>query len=281
MQKKKAYLPALLAAVLLPALIVAGCGTGRQAENGGPGDGSAETGTLIFTANGEEFIREGFLSKDGWALTFTNAYVTLAGITAYQTDPPYDTEQGWDLTYQAKVELPGPYTVDLAGPESDPVLVDQISGAPAGRYNALAWEMVQAPIGPAAGYTIMLTGRAEKDGRSIDFILRLEKEVAYLGGEYIGDERKGILSAGGSAELEMTFHFDHLFGNGEEPAVDPLNLAALGFDPIAALAVDGSVDVDMAALQGTLSSEDYAKLPAILEHLAHVGEGHCLARIIE
>lgn len=275
-------LAAVLALFLFSLMLLTGCAADKAADNGGAVTGqTAETGTLVFTANGEEYIREGFLAKDGWELTFDHTYITISGITAYQTDPPYDTEQGWEIDYPVKAELAGVYTVDLADSDADPALVGEVAVVPAGRYNALSWEMVRALEGPAAGYMLVLAGQAEKGDQLIDFVLRFEKEVAYLGGEYIGDERKGILSAGGSAELEMTFHFDHLFGDGEEDADDPLNLAAFGFDPIAALAVDGTVNVNMADLQVSLSGEDYELLVSILTHLAHVGEGHCLARFME
>ena len=240
----------------------------------------AETGSLLFTAQGEEFIREGFLSKDGWELSFDQAYVTLGSITAYQSNPPYDTDQGWDISYDVKIELSGIHTANLADAESDPAELEELAAVPAGHYNAISWEMVRAPSGPSAGYSLYLIGQAEKDGRVIAFTLGLEQEVAYLGGDYIGDERKGIVAPGGSAELEMTFHFDHLFGDGEEDPDDPMNLEALGFEPLAALAVDGAVEADLAFLEQALSAADYELLLSILTHLAHVGEGHCLAQFI-
>ncbi|MEW5784524.1 MAG: DUF4382 domain-containing protein [Bacillota bacterium] len=266
---------------LLSFLLLAGCAADPEAAKD-PGNGEPEeTGTLVFTANGEAFVREGFLSKDGWSLTFDHAYITVSGVTAYQTEPPYDTEQGWDIDYQVKVELPGVYTVDLANPDADPAILKEEAAAPAGRYHALSWEMAQASEGPAKGYMLYLVGKAEKGSEVIQFVLRLEKEVAYIGGEYIGDERKGILAAGDSAEMEMTFHFDHLFGDGAADENDSLNREALGFDPLAALAVDGLVDVSLAELQDDLSAADYQLLVSILTHLAHVGEGHCLAKFLE
>lgn len=267
--------------IVLTFLLVAGCAGDQEGENGAENGTAAETGTLVFTANGEEFVREGFLTKDGWDITFEHAYVTLGGITAYQTDPPYDVGQGWDINYLVKVELPGTYTVDLADPEADPAVVAEETAAPAGRYNALSWNLVRATEGPAEGSVLLLAGRAVRGEEEIEFVLRLDEEVAYLGGEYIGDERKGILAAGGTAEVEMTFHFDHLFGDGTEDENDPLNLDALGFDPLAALAVDGKVEVNTASLRESLDSEHFELLQAIMTHLAHVGEGHCLARFLE
>ena len=243
----------------------------------------AETGTLIFTANGEEFIRDGFVCKDGWELSFDHAYVTIASIAAFQTDPPYDTDMGWDFEdlVQTRVDLAGVHTVDLASTDADPVVLGEVAAVPAGRYNALSWELVRAPQGPAKGFVVLLIGKAEKNGEVIDFKLGLDREAAYLGGEYVGDERKGILQAGSSAEVEMTFHFDHLFGDFDEDQDDELNEEALGFGPLAVLAAEGKLEVSLSELKNKLSADDYELLVAVMTHLAHVGEGHCLAAFPE
>ncbi|MGM0689744.1 MAG: DUF4382 domain-containing protein [Bacillota bacterium] len=279
----KKYGTILLAVILLAYVLFSfGCGSEAPGTNDHSDVDPASFGTLTFTANGEEFIREGFLSKDGWDLTFDQAYVTMSGITAYQTEPPYDTDQGWDIDYQVKVELDGIYTVNLALPASDPAELGEFTEVPAGHFNAISWIMVRAVEGPSAGYSLFLTGQAEKDGRVIDFTLGIEQEVAYLGGDYIGDERKGIVIPGGNAEVEMTYHFDHLFGDGEEDPDDPLNKEALGFEPLAELASsDGVFEADLASLEGALSPADFELLLSILTHFGHVGEGHCLARFID
>lgn len=258
-------------------LLAAGCVTTTEQMK------SAETGKLVFTANGEEFIREGFTCKDGWHLSFDHAYVTITAIAAFQTDPPYDTAKGWDFEdlVQTRVDLAGVHTVDLASPDADPAVAGEVAAAPAGRYNALYWELVRAPQGPAKGFVILLIGRAEKNGEAIEFKIGLDREVAYLGGEYVGDERKGILQAGSSAEVEMTFHFDHLFGDYDEDLDDELNEEALGFGPLAALAVGGRLEVSLSELENLLSADDYELLVAVMTHLAHVGEGHCLAAFLE
>lgn len=269
--------------VLITVLLMVGCAAKEEVEKDLPADSEAvQTGTLTFTANGEEFIREGFICKDGWELSFEHAYVTLASISAFQTEPPYDTSQGWGIDEMAveRVDLGGAYTLDLAAPDADPVVVGEVDAVTAGRYNALYWELVRAHTGPAEGYVVLLIGKAEKDGEVIDFSLGLDKEVAYLGGEYVGDERKGILQAGGTADVEMTFHFDHLFGDFGEDQNNDINMEALGFGPLAAVASDGMLDVSLSELQTLLSAEDYQLLEAVMTHLAHVGEGHCLASFL-
>ncbi len=237
---------------------------------------SAEPGTLQIRANGEDFVRQGFVSKDGWAISFDNLYVNLAEPVAYQTDPPFDPDAGDDLQANAEAGLGKAITVDLAeGDENaEPVLVGEID-APAGQYNALSWKMVPATDGPAAGNTLLLIGTAQKDDETVNFNIKLDPEYTYTCGEFVGDERKGVLEAGGTADVEATFHFDHIFGDGDAPVDDPINTGALGFEPLAALAAGGELDVDMTMLEEQLSPEDYSLLEETVAGLGHVGEGHC------
>ncbi len=246
------------------------------AESSPATTGTTDTGTLEIRANGEDFVRQGFTSKDGWKISFENVYTTLSDITAYQTEPPYDPQKDKDLRAKQQVRLDKPQTVDLAmGDEkAEPVLVGEVS-APAGRYNALSWRMVKPAEGPAKGYPLLLRGKATKDGKTVDFTLRIDQEMAFSCGDFVGDDRKGILKPGDRADLEATFHFDHLFGDADTPMTDDLNRKALGFEPLAAIAQNGKLDVDMSALKQQLSPEDFKKLEAILPSLGHVGEGHC------
>jgi len=117
--------------------------------------------------------------------------------------------------------------------------------------------------------------------------------VAFTCGEYVGEERKGFVRVGQVADLEVTFHFDHLFGDGSLPPNDSLNQAALGFAPLvkldpvsleqrlaasAARSTGGGSDlleVDWGDLQE--GSPAAKAVLEILHHLGHVGEGHCRA----
>lgn len=239
---------------------------------------SGETGTLEIRANGEDFVRQGFTTKDGWQIDFDHVYVNLDQVTAYQTDPPFNPESTPSAQPQSKaeVQLEGINTVDLAeGDENaEPIVVGEVP-APVGRYNALSWQMVKAPDGPAAGYPLVMQGTATKDGQTVNFDLRIDEELGFTCGDFVGDDRKGILTAGNAADLEATFHFDHLFGDADTPADDALNTDALGFEPLAAVAQNGQLDADLATLREQLSQEDYTKLVEILPSLGHVGEGHC------
>lgn len=222
----------------------------------------AEAGTLQFYANGEELATEGFvapeLTKDGWKMTFSHVFVVLSEITAYQADPPYNADSDKAIKAVETVSLKGVHVVDLAaGSEDDPpVLVGEATEAPAGHYNALSWKMVSDPDGPLSGYTMFLTGIAEKDGQKVTFQIRTAEESTYTCGEFVGDERKGFLTEDGVADIQMTFHLDHVFGRADKDADDPMNRKALGFAPFA----DAS-KVHEIKLKGM--------------HIGHAGEGHC------
>jgi hypothetical protein len=242
---KKLVLVLSIIVLLVTTTILSGC------------TGGGETGTLQFYANGEDFVRQGFVSKDGWSIAFDHVYITLANITAYQTDPPYEPHTGDSINGKVTVGLDQVYTVDLAegGEDAPPLLVGEVPDAPAGHYNAIFWKMAKATSGSAAGYSLVMIGTAQKDGQTVDFTINVDDVCEYSCGEYVGDERKGIVTDGGTADLEMTFHFDHIFGDAETPPDDELNLGAVGFEPFTG---GGQVDLNMSEF-----------------HLGHVGEGHC------
>lgn len=264
--------------ILLALLIlftVVGCG-GAPTEEAPQPLANENMGTLEFTANGEDFVRQGFTSKDGWNISFDNIWVNLTDVTAYQSNPPYEPKMENNIEAEQVIQLPDNYVVDLAAGDenADPIPVNQVT-APAGRYNALSWQMVPATDGDLAGYSLMMAGTAEKDGESLQFTIGVEKSYSNLCGEFVGDERKGILTADNAANLEMTFHFDHVFGDGALPADDSLNELAPGFEPFASVAENGVIDTDLAALADALPEDSYEMLLDILPTLGHTGEGHC------
>ncbi|TVQ42650.1 MAG: DUF4382 domain-containing protein [Gloeocapsa sp. DLM2.Bin57] len=231
---------------------------------------ATEDGKLSLVAEGEDFVREGFTTKDNWQIEFDHVYVTLAEIKAFQTEPPFDPATDNPLEPVVTVVLlERSKTVDLATTD-EVVVVAQIQ-APPGHYNALSWKVTPSE----EGATILLQGTATRDGETINFNIAIAQPLEYTCGEYIGDERKGIVITGGEAELETTFHFDHIFGDADKPADDPLNTDALGFDPLAALAQNGELVIDSATLQAQLSPQDYETLTKAIASLGHVGEGHC------
>ena len=240
-------------------------------------NGCAGNGALQLIANGEDFVRQGFVSKDGWHINFDHVYINLSDIAGYQTEPPYDPHAGGEVQVKAKAALAGAHTVDLAegGPDADPIRVGLVADAPAGHYNAIGFKMTPASGGPAAGSSLVMIGSAEKAGETIRFTVRVPTEYTYRCGEYVGDARKGFLDADSTADLEMTFHFDHIFGDAETPLDDDLNTGAPGFEPFAVLAAGGVLDIDLAGLQSRMAPDAYRLLDDMLPTLGHVGEGHC------
>jgi hypothetical protein len=218
-------------------------------------------GQLGVFANGESLATRGFVSphltRDGWQLVFDRIEVTLAGVSALQTDPPFVAKAGGAPVATVTVPLGdgAPVTIDLTDTDEDGRVLLATLDAPPGHYNAVVWSVVPAPEGDNAGLSMLLAGTATQDGRSVDFTLTSDATHRYACGEYIGDARTGFLSDGGTAEVELTFHLDHVFGRADKALDDPINLAALGFD---AFAGGGVQTVDLRGL-----------------HIGHVGEGHC------
>jgi hypothetical protein len=219
----------------------------------------AADGRLTLFATGESLATEGFqapeLTRDGWALRFDRVIATFGDIAAHRTDPPFMADG--PAIPGPSVAVPGVFTVDLAAAGEEGLVRIATVAAPPGHYNALAWSLVPAPDGEFAGYSLVFVGTATRDGRSVPFTLGTRERHDYACGEFVGDARKGFVSPGGEADLQMTLHLDHLFGRADRGAADPMNVTALGFDRFAT---------------GGTHSFAMGKL-----HLGHVGEGHCHA----
>lgn len=277
---KRSTLGILSAALLVLPMI--GC-SASNTEGAASKEGS--TSTLLVTANGEDFVRQGFVDKDGWQISFDNVYVTLSDIVVAQKEPTINAVET-DTSKAAKAEVvaaDSAITVDLAAGDenAEPVLVTAVEDAPVGRYNALSWQMAAPTSGDSAGYPLTMVGTATKADESIDFEIKLTEELSFVCGDFIGDERKGVLTAEEPAEVEATFHFDHIFGDAEAADDDEINTGALGFDALAALAEDGDLSVTSEDLAARLSPEDYNTLKTVLTSLGHVGEGHCESTLID
>ncbi|MEM9804373.1 MAG: DUF4382 domain-containing protein [Cyanobacteria bacterium P01_D01_bin.56] len=235
-----------------------------------------EIGTLELRANGEDFVRQGFTSKDGWEITFDHVYAEIEDVIAYQADPAFNPDADKEISSQTDIKLVESARVDMAkgDAEAEPILVDQAQTA-AGRYNALSWELTSSD-----GPSLLLVGSATKDGETIPFEIAMNPSLKFICGDFVGDERKGILAAGETTDVEATFHFDHLFGDADLPEDDVLNRGALGFDPFAVLAENGTVNVTPDSLDNQLTKVEKNQLVDIYSGLGHVGEGHCRAEEI-
>ena len=233
------------------------------------------TGSLEILANGEDFVRDGFVSVDGWQIDFDKLTVNVDSIEAFQTDPPYDASTGANPNDDATSvsSVAGDFMIDLTQDREsgEPIVVHTVADAAVGQFNAISWKMSSSGNSP----TIQMIGTAQKDGETVNFDISVVSDFGYTCGEYVGDERKGFVEADNAGDIEMTFHLDHVFGDGDSPQDDPLNVGALGFQPLADLAQNGSLVIDSAELVTQLSSEDSAAFQDTLGTLGHVGEGHC------
>ena len=79
--------------IALLSLTIASCTNSETAysNNGNPAVASAQgQATLNLVANGEDFVRQGFVTKDGWTMSFDRLDVNLARVTAYQMDGAFE-----------------------------------------------------------------------------------------------------------------------------------------------------------------------------------------------
>ena len=248
---------------------------------------STEKGTLALVANGEDFVRQGFTSKDGWKIDFDRLYVNISNAVAYSTEASFEPQKGDtkdSIEYQNKAEFfNSAKTVDLAEGEADasPIVVAEAS-VPTGFYNALTWKLSTADDNSLiAGDTIALQGQATKDGQTVNFDLGFNQPGEYVCGEFVGEDRQGVVTVDNPGQLEATFHFDHIFGDADTPSEDALNQDALGFQPLANLASNGTLKLNEADLASQLSTQEYQQLTEAVSGLGHVGEGHCVVSTSE
>ncbi len=278
----------LMVALALVAAVAIAVAVGCAGDDNGDDDEEKGTGTLVFTANGEEFVREGFTSKDGWDLVFDHLYITIKSPTAFQVaedegegekhggHPHEDIPEG-----AAHEALIGEFFVDLAAGDG-PTELGRVEDAEVGNYNRLNFDVVDATseaeglVSDYEGYSIVMIGTATKGHGSkhqvINFNIKLTEQMRYT--NCGPNEDAGVVEKGGVGYAEMTFHFDHVFGDieGEED----LNEFALGFDPLAELAdEDGNLDVTQEDLENNMSAGDYLKFMDALRSIGHSGEAHC------
>jgi len=277
----------LVAALFLIAGLAIVAAMGCAGDDGGDDDEEKGTGTLVFTANGEEFVREGFTSKDGWDLTFDHLYIAIKSPTAFQVaedegdklkhagHPHDDIPEG-----AAHEALIGEFFVDLTVGDG-PTELGRVEDAEVGNYNRLNFDIVKATddaeglVSDYKGYSLVLIGTATKGHGAkhqvVNFTIRLTEQMHYT--NCGPNEDAGVVEKDGTGYAEMTFHFDHVFGDidGE----DDLNDAALGFDPLGELADEGSLDVTQSDLESSMSAGDYLTFIDALRTIGHSGEAHC------
>lgn len=230
------------------------------------------TGYLQLVANGEAFIHEGLVTKDGWELEFERVTLNLDAVVASQRGAiaPGD-HQNTQQESKTVILVDDPVVVNLTEGKAGAVTVVTRDAVPTGAYNAIAWQLVSQPDTPA----IQLLGIARKNDTTLNFQLQFDHSLTYLCGEYVGDQRKGLVKVAETGELEVTTHWDHLFGNGRAAPHEDINIQALGFTPIAAFEDEGTVKITYSELMQKLSPDHAELLNKTLQGLGHVGEGHC------
>ena len=284
----------LVVAVLSFFLLFApGCGE-EEAEDSG---GEVKVGSLVFTVNAEDFVRDGFDTEDNWHIDFDHVYINIQGPTAYQVpvdnpaskmniQPPFK-HAGHPHTEipegAAHKSLTGEFFVDgHQGP--DPIEIGRVDNAPIGNYNYMNFNIQKATaasdglVAGYGGYSVVLIGTATDNdgGDTVSFNIKLTEEMNYSScGPH--PENIGVVAEGGTGEAQATFHFDHIFGDLEEGPVDPsdpdtINYIAIGFGPFAALATGAALDVTQADLQ---SMPEYDQFLEALLTIGHSGEAHC------
>lgn len=290
------------AVMIFAAILLLGTGLLTACGDEDEGGVAIATGSVAITANGEEFVRDGFTSMDGWDLIFDHLYVNVTGPTAYQVveteasstfRPLHAGHSHEDIPEgSAHVALTGSHLVDLSqGDEATTVGI--ITEAPMGNYNRLNFDITRAtpdsqPITPVtasvvddlAGHSIILVGSAENGGNTITFTIKFTEEMRYT--DCGPNETEGVVAEDGQGTAEMTFHFDHVFGDEETLGeADSVNEIALGFGPLAALATGGVLDITQDDLGTQLSGSDYLTLIDALRTIGHSGEAHCHYSVLE
>ncbi len=230
------------------------------------GKGDKSYGTMVFKANGEDFVRKGFTEKHGWHIEFDSLLVNISDPTAYIPD-----SQGMSITLQ------GNHKVDLAqgDEEAEPVTVGSMDSVPPGNWQGLKFGLRRMESGPYKGYSIVMRGTASMEGDTLPFVIRINEEMDFNGKEgYVGDEVKGVLKGNDTSDVEMTFHFDHIFGDESAPEDDHINTGSVGFEYFLKYKQGDTLDIIQEKLAED-PDEDYKRFIKGLTTLGHLGEGHC------
>ena len=246
------------------AVSAVGCGDG----------GAAPDSELDVMVNGEAFAEEGMVSKDGWEISFDQVTVMVGEVTVSGVPANADPDQGdlvevpWSLEggSEAAEVPPGFVAVSL---QDGPVKLGP-QEVPVGTYNQVQWQW-----GADATAAIALKGTAVQGDQSIPFNLRFPGEFQANCGDYVGDERKGIVTADSGGEVELTLHLDHMFGDGDSPPNDEINTKSFGFNPFLETASEEGIVVTPATWESWGTPALRQSLKDVLISMPHVGEGHC------
>ena len=154
---KKTFI--ITSALALLTGIIASCQTSESTIKQ---EKTASTGNLILVANGEDFVRQGFLAKDGWQIEFDRLEVSVSEVIAYQTNSAPQSNLEHNLKSQPQVLiLERATTIDLAaGDDNAKPIAVRTKEAPEGFYNALSWKMQPTKDGLLANQIDYFTGKS-------------------------------------------------------------------------------------------------------------------------
>ncbi len=295
--KSKGLFAISIVSIAALVLSISSCGTDEKDESS-----QDKLGTLEFVANGEDFARNGFVSEDGWNISFDHVYATIYGPTAYQVPEEEQSNPAPVLMHaghphaeipegSAHVALTGYYIVDLAQ-GTEPAPLGELD-AKIGNYNRVNFEL--KPVDGSAGdahyvactkedfanytdYSLVFIGTATKDDQTINFTIKITKDIIFS--DCGPNGTAGVVAEGGRGIAEITFHFDHIFGDanaGPADTDDPesVNYMAVGFDYFARFAQDGTLDITDTELGEQLSGTEFMKFIDVLYTIGHSGEAHC------
>ena len=239
----------------------------------GCGESEAPKSALDLVVNGEAFAEMGMVSKDQWQMEFEQVIVTVGAVTASGVPSQAAILQpksrsaalSWPLPSESDPEVKAAVVSLQDGPVrlgSQPVTV--------GNYNQVKWTW-----GSGETAAIALQGTATQGDRTVTFNLEFPGQFQVACGDYVGDERKGIVTADEAGEVELTFHLDHVFGDGEFPPEAEINQKSVGFGPLVEATEGDEVTVTAADWEQWGTPELRRSLEKTVQSMPHVGEGHC------
>lgn len=195
----------------LTVLLCVGCGD--DDSNGG---GSGETGSVAFNTWGEAYIEDEIPSaelEDGWAVTYTEFLVNIAGITVAEGEAVGAQQSGtliFDHT-QAGVK-PVATFADLEAKNWTSV---SYRIEPATAESAVgAGTDAQKSAMVAANAAVMVKGSATNgtETKTFEWVFTQTTHYDDCKGEIDGKETEGVLvTNGGTDDVQLTIHGDHLF----------------------------------------------------------------------
>jgi len=71
----------------------------------------------MLVANGESFVRNGFVTKDAWEIEFNKLTVSVGNVIAYQTETGFDPDQNQIIGSKLAIPLTKEIKVIRFNPE--------------------------------------------------------------------------------------------------------------------------------------------------------------------